>query len=786
MAPANKRTLIRRVSFDITGLPPTPAQVEAFLADQSDAALETVVNRLLDSPQFGERWGRHWLDVARYADSNGLESNLPFNNAWRYRDYVVNAFNHDKPFDQFIREQIAGDLLPWSTDEERFEKLTATGFLVLGPKALAEPDQAKLAMDVADEQIDVTTRAFLALTVSCARCHDHKYDPIPTRDYYAIAGIFTSTATLSNGRQQGPNATRWMERPLASREKAQEIESHQSALNQLLETMRMVRENPGGIRSSKLPGIVVDNTSAQLTGRWKESIGSTNYVDKNYVHDANSQKGTMAARFVPNLPHTGDYEVLVSYTPFPNRATNVPVTIHAREADHRTFVNQKLDPRFGKAFVSVGTYSFDAGTNGWVEISNAETKGFVTADAVQFVPVAEWALELELLSRESGAAMVKSMTDSKPEGETNRPMAARPMTLALDYYQLQLDYGEMQSKAPPSAPMAMAVQDGTIGNTRINIRGDVDRLGPEVPRGFLSALDREDLHLPAKVNPTDSGRLDLADWIANPKNPLTARVAVNRIWLNLIGKGLVETVDNFGLLGAEPTHPELLDHLAQRFVENGWSFKKLIRSITLSSTYRMSSAHDPRAYAVDPDNLLVWRMNRRRLEAEELRDAILAASGELDLTSGGSLLPTNTAPMGVPGNNFQEVSSTRRSLYLPVLRNNVPEIFQIFDFVDPHTIAGKRHTTTAATQALFLLNSDFMIDQSRKWAESLLDAGTANKSELISQAYMTAFGRPPTRDETDRILDFLHAFRDERPDERFAWQTFCQALLGSTEFQFLD
>ena len=794
---ADKRTFIRRVSFDLTGLPPTPAEIDDFLEDESENSFESVVDRLLDSSHFGERWGRHWLDVARYADSNGLEFNLPYNNAWRYRDYVVDSFNNDKPFDEFIREQLAGDLLPWKTDEERFENLTATGFLVLGPKALFEPNQDKLAMDVADEQIDVTTRAFLGLTVSCARCHDHKFDPIPTRDYYALAGIFKSTATLSNAAQQGPNpnTTRWMERPLATREKANEIEKHVSVSNQMLELLRKIRDNPGGIRSAKLPGIVVDNISAHLTGRWKESIGSTNYVDANYIHDANSEKGEMAARFVPTLPHTGGYEVLVSYTPFPTRATNVPVTIHALDEERKVFVNQRLKTEFHKAFVSLGTYSFEAGTNGWAEISNAETKGWVTVDAVQFVPIDEWKLELEMMAnRKVEMAMAPETSGSKTPLESNSPMVSQTLTLARDYFQLRDRYWSHLGKAPPPAPMAMAVQEGTIGNSRINIRGDVENLGSEVPRGFPTILKRNEDHQRDISKLKNSGRLELANWIADHQNPLTARVAVNRIWLRLVGRGLVDTPDNFGRLVEQPVHFKLLDYLAGEFVQGNWSFKKLIRTIVLSSTYQMSSGHNAKAYALDPDNRYVWKMNRRRLEAEALRDAILKVSGKLDLTLGGTVLPSGAAPVNNPLNNFQEISSDRRSVYLPVIRNNVTELFRVFDFVDPHTIAGKRHTTTAATQALFLLNSDFMLEQSRAWAKHLLDSGHSNEPNLVSTAYTQAFGRDATQEEINRILRFLREFRLEADgqngnsdqDPLLAWQALCQAILASTEFQFLD
>ncbi|MEW6161555.1 MAG: DUF1549 domain-containing protein, partial [Verrucomicrobiota bacterium] len=655
--PAAKRDLIRRATFDLTGLPPKPEEIEAFLADASPESFAKVVDRLLDSPHFGERWGRHWLDVARYADSNGLEANLPFENAWRYRDYVINAFNQDKPFDRFIREQIAGDLLTHRDEEERFEHLIATGFLVLGPKALFEPNREKLVMDVADEQIDVTTKAFLGLTVSCARCHDHKFDPIPTRDYYALAGIFKSTATLSTGgNRQDPGAPRWMERPLAKAEQAREIEAYDRKVNQLAEALRLVQENPGGLNSSKLPGVVMDNSAAELTGRWKVSTYSTNFVDKDYVHDANSDKGKMRARFAPKLPHTGPYEVLLSYTPRYDRATNVPVTIYTAEGEIKRMVDQRAAPTFRRAFVSLGTFMFNAGTNGAVTISNEGTRGFVIADAAMFVPIEEWKLELASMQQRE---MEMAMPDLKSPGTSSSNLVQVAMSGSLSmagplFDQLQVQLIELRSKAPPPVPRAMAVQEGNVGNARINLRGDPERLGEEVPRGFLTVLEAKARQF--SLNRDTSGRLELADWIASPENPLTARVAVNRIWLHLFGRGLVDPPDNFGALSERPSHPELLDFLARRFIEQGWSTKKMIREILLSSTYQMSSQFNPKAYLKDPDNRLYWRMNRRRLEAESIRDAMLAVSGQLELTRGGPVLPTNAPPMNAMM-SFPQVTS---------------------------------------------------------------------------------------------------------------------------------
>jgi len=773
--PADRRTLIRRATFDLIGLPPTPEEIDTFLADTSPNAFGKVIDRLLASPHFGERWGRHWLDVARYADSNGLEQNVPYPNAWRYRDYVGNAFNHDKPFDQFIREQIAGDLLPEDSTEERLERIIATGFLMLGPKVLFEPNPNKLTMDVVDEQIDVTTRAFLGLTVSCARCHDHKYDPIPTRDYYAMAGIFKSTASLATGRglPNNPNNPRWMERPLGNPEQTKALEEYEAKLSKLETARQKAREQktafPGNIDSTRLTGIVVDNLVAEIIGNWKESIGSTNFVDRNYLGDGNAEKGKKSVRFVAELPKSGPYEVLVSYPPFWNRSTNVPVTIECAEGTNTVFINQTQPPTIDRIFVSVGMYKFAAGTNAAVTISNKGTKGFVVADAVRFEPVE---------SMERSMAMRPRMATAKPN-EAELP--------APDLYKLDDEIFELRDKAPPPMPTAMAVLEGTPGNCQVNVRGDPDRLGDEVPRGFIQRV--ADRGGPRSIDEKSSGRLELAGWIASPENPLTARVAVNRLWLHLFGRGLVDTPDNFGILSEAPTHPELLDHLALRLIEQGWSVKKMIRIVMLSSAYQMSSEHDTAAYAKDPDNRTFWRMNRRRLEAEAVRDAMLALSGQLDRTFGGSLTTTNNVPMVDLSMNQPPVESNRRSLYLPVIRNNLGDLFQVFDFPDPHVVSGKRHTTTAPTQALFVMNSPFVQEQARRWAEAIQKMAVTTEPDRVSVAYVQAIGRPPSRQELERALRFVanaSKMTSESDTYQRVWQQFCHALLASTEFRFVD
>lgn len=780
--PADKRAWIRRVTFDLTGLPPTPAEVDAFLADSSTNAVATVVDRLLGSAAFGERWGRHWLDVARYADSNGLEVNTPFQNAYRYRDYVIAAFNNDKPYDQFIREQLAGDLMPTTTVEDQHEKWIATGFLVLGPKAFNDPMREKLIADVVDEQIDVTTKAFLGLTVACARCHDHKFDPIPTRDYYALAGIFRSTTTLGtpDGRPQAI-LQQWNERPLGTKEQSEAVEKFnaevQKAQEELQAAQNATRDLPGGIDSKDLPGIVVDNVDAEVIGAWAKSMGATNFVNKNYLHDGKDGKGEKRVRFRPTIPKAGAYEIRVAYTPRFDRATNVTVRVFAGTNVATKYLNQRETPKFDKAFAYLGLFDLVEGTNNVVEISNENTKGaFVTADAVQFLPL------------DNGMQMAMQPAMMKP--------AVRDITFAgTDVSVYQDKIAELRGKAPPPLPSAMAVKDAEAAqNARIAIRGDVERLGDEVPRGFIQVIDRRAKNV-TTFKKESSGRLELAEWISSPENPLTARVYVNRIWQHLFGRGLVNTPDNFGLQGEPPANLELLDYLAAQFVAEGWSTKKLIRSIALSSSYQMSAAHNPSAFVKDPDNKLVWRMDRRRLEAEAFRDAILAVSGKLEAYSGGPAMPqVNVNMRAVVEGNVAVAPSMRRSVYLPTLRNNLDDLFLVFDFPDPHAPAGKRHITSAATQALYVMNSPFVTEQAKAWAERLGKMSELDDAGKIRRAFLEAFSREPSAVELARSKGFLNEFAeaavskeaDGTARREMAWQAFCQALIASAEFRYLN
>ena len=627
---AEKRNLIRRATFDLIGLPPTPEEVDAFLKDESPEAFSAVVERLLASPRYGERWGRHWLDLARYADSNGMDENMAHANAYQYRDYVIKAWNADKPYDQFLKEQLAGDLLPKTPDDAtNNDRLTATGFLVIGPKMLAEDDPLKMEMDIIDEQVDTVGRVFMGLTLGCARCHDHKFDPIPTADYYSLAAIFKSTKSMANHKV----VAMWNEHPL-------ETQAHRDALEK-----------------------------------------------------------------------------------------------------HRAAVTAKKD-----------------------EITEAR-------DAANEAFVASFTAPPE--------------TFAIPRRNRNHDALDKLTRLRDDLAALE--------KSPPAPAMVMSVEDQAPTNLKIHIRGNHTTLGEEVPRRFLQIIDGD--RKPA-IPEKQSGRLQLAEWLTDPKHPLTARVMVNRVWLGHFGMGLVRSPDNFGKLGDTPFHAELLDWLASRFIASGWSIKSLHRAIMLSSTYRMSTQDNPEAALADPENRLHWKMPRKRLEAESIRDALLAVSGQLDTTMNGSLLKTpnhnyvnNTG--GVGGIDF---SVTRRSVYLPVIRSGLYDVFQAFDFADPSASTGLRVPTTVAPQALFMMNDPLVISTSQALADSLRADTTLDDSGRVAKTYLKAFSRPVTEKEASRALEYLkklgEAYEKEGvpADQRSsrAWQGLCQAVLGSSEFLFID
>ncbi|MEZ5942355.1 MAG: DUF1553 domain-containing protein [Planctomycetaceae bacterium] len=775
---ASRRALIRRLSFDLTGLPPSPEQTQEFVDDESPLAVEHLVDRLLASPQFGEHWGRHWLDVARYADSNGGDINLTYPNAWRYRDYVINAFNNDKPFNEFVREQIAGDLLPATDDAQRAEQLIASGYLVVGPKMLSERDKEKLHMDVVDEQLDSIGKTFMGLTLGCARCHDHKFDPIPTHDYYALAGILRSTVTVEGIRMNNVNVSGWIERPLPIEpEHAKALEDHKTAVaeteKQIAELKKLLgtkSKEKGDVTVDSLVGIVLDNDNAELVGEWKSSSLTFPFVGAGYIHDNRESKGEKRATYRPQIETAGEYEVRISYSPGGGREKEVPVRIVHRDGTAELKLNQEEKPTLGGVFKVLGRFPFDAGMEGRVEIETTGTSNFVILDAVQFVPVEQLVESPELVFKEQQDP--KLIEDVK---EKREQLAA-----------LEKDLAELKKSAPPPAPMAMAASDREdVGDCEICIRGEPHNRGKAVPRGFLTIAPPTE---PVSVSVETSGRVELANYLASESNPLTARVTVNRVWAHLFGNGLVGSVDNFGTLGERPSHPELLDHLAVQFMADNWSTKKLIRSIVLSRTYQLSTEFNAEAAEFDPDNRLLWRHSRRRLGAESIRDAMLQISGSLDLTPGGSAVSGlgETAVANNQGEKKGELkgdTGQRRTIYQPIIRNDLPDYLTIFNFADPEVCTGQRSETTVPAQALWMLNSEFVRQQAQRIAEALPSGEGVAPGEQVDQLYLQILGRPATTEETERARVFISEANSNQMD---GWAQLAQAMLASSEFRFVD
>lgn len=738
--PADKRTLLRRVTFDLTGLPPTPAETEAFLADQEDGAFNRVVERLLSSPHYGVRWGRHWLDVARYADSNGLDENLAYGQAWRYRDYVVNAFNNDKPFDRFLVEQVAGDLLPHADAETK----TATGFLVLGAKVLAEPDMEKLVMDTIDEQLDATGKAFMAMTIGCVRCHDHKFDPLKQTDYYALAAIFKSTRTFAESRTGV--IKHWHEYSFAT---AEELES----LKEVDARIAKLKSAASSFRSRAM-------TKLRDEARAK----AVEYL-------------MAAARFEPSMSLA---EVTTIAEPF---------GLHPRILHHCRLhlAYNKSDPFFAP----------------WHELSQ---NGGAEAVEQHYRPLFERMEQALQAAKEKDA---KATTLADPQLEQARValhdlsgfLAVPPKaeyafdeeTLA-EYYKLEDEARLFESSAPDQATAMGVSEQETLSEVPVHIRGSHLNLGKPVRREFPEVMRTSSVR---PVFPkAQSGRLQLAEWMASTQHPLTARVMVNRIWGWHFGRGIVGTTENFGQLGDRPSHPELLDWMARHFMESGWSVKDLHRLILTSSTYQMDSIHPNAASSaeIDPENLALWKFRQQRLEAEQIRDAILAASDRLDLTLGGKTIPLRNRQFVFNHTSVDHTKydSLRRALYLPIIRNNVYTLFEQFDFPDPTMPTGHRSSTVVAPQALLIMNSDLVMDSADALALHLA-AHSKDDNERIRLAYEKTLGRPPSTEESQRALAFIgdltsQALTATGVDESQvmrAWSMLCQSLFATNEFLYV-
>ena len=758
---AKEIVLVRRLYFDLVGLPPMPEQVAQFTNDKSPLAYENLVDRLLASPRFGERWGRHWLDVSRFAESMSLRGKL-LKHAWRYRDYVIESFNADQPFDQFLTQQLAGDLLDESSVDAQRKNLIATTFLVMGDALLENQNKSQLDMDVVDEQLDVIGKGLLAQTITCARCHDHKFDPIPTSDYYAMAGILKNVQGLKHS-----NVSTSVEVPLPiTKEAKQASEIHNLAVSKLqneIKALKLKETDLASLQAKDLPGIIVDNPEAKVTGRWSTSNGVPNHVGSGYLFSSTQGSKVM---YPVDFPAAGRYEVRITVAQHANRAPKALVTVLHKNGSESFRIDQRKAPgsfnkeRSDAYFQSLGFFEFSAGPRDAVEISVKSGGGAVIADAVQFLLVAN----------------DTKVTTPRISQTVNKLSLTERQVLKTRIAKLAADLSALQKDKPVREMVNSAVEKKTPTDLKIHIRGSIDHLGAIAPRGVLQVAN----YGPAPEMPTNSsGRLELAHWIVDPSNPLTSRVMANRVWHWLIGAGLVRTVDNFGTTGESPSHPALLDHLAVQFVEQGWSVKKLIRTIVLSRTYRLSSSRG--AQQEDPENRLLTHMNRRRLDAESLRDTMLAVAGTLELEMGGSTFPVSlTTDVGF---RFQD---PRRSVYVPVFRSSLPELFEVFDFANPSLVTGRRDVSTVAPQALFMMNHVFVRTQARLTAERLLRQSELTAVDRIDRAYLQILGRHATQTELSLSQQFLKSVIDtteKGPIE--AWTQMVQSMFLTIEFRYI-
>jgi hypothetical protein len=749
-ATADKRTLIRRASFDLIGLPPTYAEVEAFVTDTSSDAFAKVIDRLLASPHYGERWGRIWLDVARYADTKGYvfldEPNYPW--AYTYRDYVVRSLNEDLPYDRFLVEQIAADKLPLDKDKRA---LAALGFLTVGSRFMNDKQ------NILDDRVDVVTRGLLGMTVVCARCHDHKFDPIPTEDYYSLYGIFqNSVEPALPPLFDDPPQTE------AYAKFAAELKVREGALEEFLQAKfeTLVQNAKSHVGAYLLAAndakakpdtqdfmLLADlgDLNPKMIRRWRHYLGKIkdghNPVLAPWIALAEVPKDQFerkAAEYVSKLTSAAD----------PAKPIN-PVLAEALIASPPKSL-EELAILYGRILSAAEHHGEDyarrMALNG-------------TKDAPSPFPAIE---ELRQVFHDQDAPANVSRDDfNRLELLPDRASQGK-----LNELRSAVDSWRVSGAGAP--PRAMALEDvPNPSDPRVFIRGNAGNPGKTVPRQFLAVLSGSD----RKPFTQGSGRLELAQAIADRNNPLTARVLVNRVWLQHMGSPLVTTPSDFGLRSDPPTNPELLDHLATVFMNDGWSLKSLHRRIMLSSTYQQSSIDRAECQSVDSENALYWRANRRRLEFEMLRDALLSASGRLDEALGGPGLPDIVAP-----------NVTRRTLYASLDRLNLPGLYRTFDFPDPNTSSARRDTTTVAPQALFLMNHPFVIEQARATFDAVERDKPADLDARLRLLYQRIYARQPADDELTLLREYLGG----GPADANTLVPLIQALLVSNEFAFID
>ncbi len=898
MAPeASLPVLAQRAHQLLTGLPLPWPRLKKLVESEDPLAFDQFIDELLASDGFGERWARSWLDLVRYADSNGLDENLAFGEAWRYRDYVIRSFNEDKPFDEFLVEQIAGDLLPQTVDQQAWrDQRLATGFLVLGPKMLAEQDEAKLAIDVVDEQLDVTARTFLGMTVGCARCHDHKFDPIPAKDYYAMAGIFRSTSTMENLK----TVAKWREISLETAAEAQSRKLWETERASIAKKVESAKKELREVLEGGLSGGVGKHLLAALDAMQEIAIAGVTETHSTSLGENRSNYGTdqipvlhsvkgglQQATWELEVPKAGEWNLDVRYAALEKRPMRLLVNGEQISKDALATVTGGWTTN-DLRWETQATLDLDAGlvtirlerpgavphldrvrlvpakgwpntvdpiiVSGWVDFLTrptieedplwgswvrwmhlgsedrpqnpqqiarwwantvadlptdrlpAEVKSILSEATPQDHPgiaaVFQKVVEATVVTEDGTVIQTPSVSQQlhSTVGPWFEPLLqaenAAPEELRAPVEQMVAALAKKDESMPPAAVMALGVQDGEVADLPIHIRGSHLRLAKEaVPRGALQITDH--LVPPMQAEDGKSGRLELARWMADERHPLTSRVAVNRIWLELFGEALVSTPSNFGFSGDLPSHPELLDRLAHDFVADGWSTKKTIRRILKTSTWRQQVIEDPMAALIDPQNRLLWSQNRQRLRAEAVRDSVLAVSQGLDREMGGTLLTTKNRGYVTndQSNNQARYDLPRRSIYLPVIRNAMYELFSAFDYNDPSAPISKRYSTVVAHQALFFLNSPMVLDAALAIANQVLEL-KLTEVDQVQEMHRRILCREATEAEVERAILFVNRVEEsiltmpeeDRPGDphQSAWQAFCQALLASSEFLYLD
>lgn len=860
-AAADRATWLRRVTYDLTGLPPTVNEVEALLADEASDALERVVDRLLDGPAFSEHWAQHWLDLMRFAESKGHEQDFDIPYAWRYRDYVIRAFRAGVPYDQFVVEHMAGDLLPnprIDSETRTNQSIQATGWWHLGEATHSPVDIRGEEANRIDNQIDVFGKALLGMTVACARCHDHKFDAISTADYYALCGFIQSSS--------------YQEANIADPELRQRIAHELANLQQ--EAGRRIFRLYAEQAKHRLPQLLLQPTAAQaseLVAKWRDvaavddgreaandtpSVTVVDFAGQMHAHDDWLTSGyafgdgpAAVGEVLVNATEVGPPLRVVEYAAATNQQAGCALTGLYRT---RTFevVGKKLWYHYrgtAEVLLDVDSHRTVSGPLHAVckqELASPDEWQWFAHDVSDYVG---HRVHVDFKSEKPFALAQVCLADQQPQGlvacgakplkvsagdasgdfKSTLRQAIRALTRALDAVDAQrattrdaqlvnwllandhvLPPGERSAAAElvaawgayrarrsgieaqlPEPQYAIALMDGSGEDEHVHLRGSHKRVAPEAtPRRMLTALGRE---LPSAQG---SGRLELARQVASSQNPLTARVMVNRVWAHLMGRGIVPTVDNFGVLGQSPTHPQLLDTLAGDFMESGWDTKQLIRRLVLSSTYRQGSRPSEAIAAdaldaADPANDLIHKTRVRRLPAEAIRDALLAVSGTLDATSFGPSVPVHITDFmrhnRSPAGSGPLDGEGRRSIYVEVRRNAFNHFLAAFDKPVPFSTVGFRHQSNSAAQPLMLLNDPLVHHVVGRWAADLTTA-FASDHDAIRHAYLAAFARLPSADEQQQITSFLDQQAQMSVARSEAWHDVCLALVNNKEFVFLQ